>query len=71
MNNIFLSQFNFTSITHTQLLIITISILKTTRGLKKLTLILFLFLIYFEVAGRTYGEEPVMKYIGPLLAFEQ
>ncbi|CAI9116192.1 OLC1v1017279C1 [Oldenlandia corymbosa var. corymbosa] len=33
----------------------------------KLTLIPLIFLIYFEVAGGPYGEEPVVKAAGPLL----
>ncbi|XP_060200090.1 probable polyamine transporter At3g13620 [Lycium barbarum] len=35
---------------------------------KKLTLIPLIFLIYFEVAGGPYGEEPAVKSAGPLLA---
>ncbi|KAB1227782.1 hypothetical protein CJ030_MR1G004494 [Morella rubra] len=35
---------------------------------KKLTLIPLIFLIYFEVAGGPYGEEPAVKAAGPLLA---
>ncbi|KAI3688255.1 hypothetical protein L1987_81966 [Smallanthus sonchifolius] len=38
----------------------------TTR--KKLTLIPLIFLIYFEVAGGPYGEEPAVQAAGPLLA---
>lgn len=34
---------------------------------KKLTLIPLIFLIYFEVAGGPYGEEPVVQAAGPLL----
>ncbi|KAK9079033.1 hypothetical protein SSX86_000702 [Deinandra increscens subsp. villosa] len=37
-------------------------------GRKKLTLIPLIFLIYFEVAGGPYGEEPAVKAAGPLLA---
>ncbi|KAK7275798.1 hypothetical protein RIF29_16922 [Crotalaria pallida] len=35
---------------------------------KKLTLIPLIFLIYFEVAGGPYGEEPVVKAAGPFFA---
>ncbi|KNA22680.1 hypothetical protein SOVF_031980 [Spinacia oleracea] len=35
---------------------------------KKLTLIPLVFLIYFEVAGGPYGEEPAVQAAGPLLA---
>ncbi|KAI6670842.1 hypothetical protein NL676_005727 [Syzygium grande] len=35
---------------------------------KKLTLIPLIFLIYFEVAGGPYGEEPAVQAAGPLLA---
>ncbi|XP_062079968.1 probable polyamine transporter At3g13620 [Humulus lupulus] len=35
---------------------------------KKLTLLPLIFLIYFEVAGGPYGEEPAVKAAGPLLA---
>ncbi|KAK9692416.1 hypothetical protein RND81_09G262800 [Saponaria officinalis] len=35
---------------------------------KKLTLVPLIFLIYFEVAGGPYGEEPAVKAAGPLLA---
>ncbi|XP_065879326.1 probable polyamine transporter At3g13620 [Euphorbia lathyris] len=35
---------------------------------KKLTLIPLIFLIYFEVAGGPYGEEPAVKAAGPLYA---
>ncbi|GAB2276936.1 hypothetical protein Dimus_011644 [Dionaea muscipula] len=34
---------------------------------KKLTLIPLIFLIYFEVAGGPFGEEPVVQAAGPLL----
>lgn len=34
---------------------------------KKLTLIPLIFLIYFEVAGGPYGEEPAVQAAGPLL----
>lgn len=40
----------------------------TTIKSKKLTLIPLIFLIYFEVAGGPYGEEPVVKAAGPLYA---
>ncbi|KAG6630126.1 hypothetical protein I3843_14G135000 [Carya illinoinensis] len=35
---------------------------------KKLTLIPLIFIIYFEVAGGPYGEEPAVKAAGPLFA---
>ncbi|GKV21770.1 hypothetical protein SLEP1_g31718 [Rubroshorea leprosula] len=35
---------------------------------KKLTLVPLIFLIYFEVAGGPFGEEPAVKAAGPLLA---
>ncbi|GAU23534.1 hypothetical protein TSUD_40130 [Trifolium subterraneum] len=35
---------------------------------KKLTLIPLIFLIYFEVAGGPYGEEPTVQAAGPLFA---
>ncbi|OWM69268.1 probable polyamine transporter At3g13620 [Punica granatum] len=35
---------------------------------KKLTLIPLIFLIYFEVAGGPYGEEPAVQAAGPFLA---
>ncbi|XAR59957.1 hypothetical protein NMG60_11033149 [Bertholletia excelsa] len=37
-------------------------------GAKKLTLLPLIFLIYFEVAGGPYGEEPAVQAAGPLLA---
>ncbi|KAM3397878.1 hypothetical protein P3S68_001392 [Capsicum galapagoense] len=40
----------------------------TTQKNHKLTLIPLIFLIYFEVAGGPYGEEPAVKAAGPLLA---
>lgn len=40
----------------------------TTTIPKKLTLIPLIFLIYFEVAGGPYGEEPAVKAAGPLYA---
>jgi amino acid transporter len=40
----------------------------TTAGPKKLSLVPLIFLIYFEVAGGPYGEEPAVKAAGPLLA---
>lgn len=40
----------------------------TTTSRKKLTLIPLIFLIYFEVAGGPYGEEPAVQAAGPLLA---
>ncbi|KAI3706325.1 hypothetical protein L6452_23978 [Arctium lappa] len=40
----------------------------TVKNRKKLTLIPLIFLIYFEVAGGPYGEEPAVKAAGPLLA---
>ncbi|XP_010691973.2 probable polyamine transporter At3g13620 [Beta vulgaris subsp. vulgaris] len=43
---------------------------KVTSGRthKKLTLLPLVFLIYFEVAGGPYGEEPAVQAVGPLLA---
>lgn len=35
---------------------------------KKLTLVPLVFLIYFEVAGGPFGEEPAVQAGGPLLA---
>ncbi|KAF7829962.1 putative polyamine transporter [Senna tora] len=35
---------------------------------KKLTLVPLIFIIYFEVAGGPYGEEPAVQAAGPLLA---
>lgn len=40
----------------------------TVTTTKKLTLIPLIFLIYFEVAGGPYGEEPAVQAAGPLLA---
>ncbi|KAK4736478.1 hypothetical protein R3W88_000175 [Solanum pinnatisectum] len=40
----------------------------TPKKPHKLTLIPLIFLIYFEVAGGPYGEEPAVKAAGPLLA---
>ncbi|XP_027332276.1 probable polyamine transporter At3g13620 [Abrus precatorius] len=40
----------------------------TKSNSKKLTLIPLIFLIYFEVAGGPYGEEPAVQAAGPLLA---
>uniref|UniRef100_A0A2N9J4W7 Amino acid permease/ SLC12A domain-containing protein n=1 Tax=Fagus sylvatica TaxID=28930 RepID=A0A2N9J4W7_FAGSY len=40
----------------------------TATNTKKLTLIPLIFLIYFEVAGGPYGEEPAVKAAGTLLA---
>lgn len=42
----------------------------TTTGniSKKITLVPLVFLIYFEVAGGPYGEEPTVKAAGPLLS---
>ncbi|GJW88152.1 probable polyamine transporter [Tanacetum coccineum] len=40
----------------------------TTTNHKKLTLIPLIFLIYFEVAGGPFGEEPAVQAAGPLLA---
>ncbi|KAL5542712.1 hypothetical protein UlMin_010422 [Ulmus minor] len=39
-----------------------------TKKPKKLTLIPLIFLIYFEVAGGPYGEEPAVQAAGPLFA---
>ncbi|KVH90855.1 hypothetical protein Ccrd_007116 [Cynara cardunculus var. scolymus] len=44
------------------------SITTSATNHKKLTLIPLIFLIYFEVAGGPYGEEPAVKAAGPLLA---
>ncbi|XP_009601488.1 probable polyamine transporter At3g13620 [Nicotiana tomentosiformis] len=51
----------------TQELPITTTTAATTKK-HKLTLIPLIFLIYFEVAGGPYGEEPAVKAAGPLLA---
>ena len=40
----------------------------TTSTAKKLTLVPLIFLIYFEVAGGPFGEEPAVQAAGPLLA---
>lgn len=40
----------------------------TITKTKKLTLIPLIFLIYFEVAGGPYGEEPAVQAAGPLFA---
>ena len=40
----------------------------TTTTHTKLTLLPLIFLIYFEVAGGPYGEEPAVQAAGPLLA---
>ncbi|XP_050220452.1 probable polyamine transporter At3g13620 [Mercurialis annua] len=40
----------------------------TTKLPKKLSLIPLIFLIYFEVAGGPYGEEPAVQAAGPLYA---
>ncbi|XP_051132269.1 probable polyamine transporter At3g13620 [Andrographis paniculata] len=47
---------------------ITTAATKTRTKTKKLTLIPLIFLIYFEVAGGPYGEEPAVQAAGPLLA---
>ncbi|KAK9988511.1 hypothetical protein SO802_028750 [Lithocarpus litseifolius] len=39
----------------------------TVTNTKKLTLLPLIFLIYFEVAGGPYGEEPAVQAAGPLL----
>ncbi|KAM3285973.1 putative polyamine transporter [Capsicum chacoense] len=41
---------------------------KSAKKSKKLSLIPLIFLIYFEVAGGPYGEEPAVQSAGPLLA---
>lgn len=41
---------------------------KAKHKQKKLTLIPLIFLIYFEVAGGPYGEEPAVQAAGPLFA---
>ena len=38
------------------------------KSAQKLALLPLIFLIYFEVAGGPYGEEPAVKSAGPLLA---
>lgn len=40
----------------------------TAKFPKKLTLVPLIFLIYFEVAGGPFGEEPAVKAAGPLYA---
>ncbi|XP_040990872.1 probable polyamine transporter At3g13620 [Juglans microcarpa x Juglans regia] len=40
----------------------------TSTDPKKLTLIPLIFIIYFEVAGGPYGEEPAVQAAGPLFA---
>ncbi|QHN92704.1 putative polyamine transporter [Arachis hypogaea] len=40
----------------------------TAKIPKKLTLVPLIFLIYFEVAGGPYGEEPAVQAAGPLIA---
>ncbi|KAL3647382.1 hypothetical protein CASFOL_008350 [Castilleja foliolosa] len=40
----------------------------TAKSANKLTLIPLIFLIYFEVAGRPFGEEPAVQAAGPLFA---
>ena len=40
----------------------------TASTAKKLTLVPLVFLIYFEVAGGPFGEEPAVQAAGPLLA---
>ncbi|KAK4482927.1 hypothetical protein RD792_010100 [Penstemon davidsonii] len=58
-----------TQITTTQQLpTTTSSAATTTTTAKKLTLIPLIFLIYFEVAGGPYGEEPAVQAAGPLFA---
>ncbi|WOH16255.1 hypothetical protein DCAR_0935805 [Daucus carota subsp. sativus] len=56
-----------TAINHQQVLPITTPT-PPPKPLKKLTLIPLIFLIYFEVAGGPYGEEPAVKAAGPLFA---
>lgn len=46
----------------------TTRIIKSPAKTKKLTLIPLIFLIYFEVAGGPYGEEPAVQAAGSLLA---
>ncbi|XP_019454910.1 PREDICTED: probable polyamine transporter At3g13620 [Lupinus angustifolius] len=41
---------------------------KPATKIKKLTLIPLIFLIYFEVAGGPFGEEPAVQAAGPFLA---
>ncbi|EEF35314.1 amino acid transporter, putative [Ricinus communis] len=47
---------------------ITTTVTTSTKTPKKLTLIPLIFLIYFEVAGGPYGEEPAVQAAGPLYA---
>ncbi|GAV90392.1 AA_permease_2 domain-containing protein [Cephalotus follicularis] len=47
---------------------LSISSTETIAKTKKLTLIPLIFLIYFEVAGGPYGEEPSVLAAGPLFA---
>ncbi|XP_015071343.1 probable polyamine transporter At3g13620 [Solanum pennellii] len=47
---------------------IPITTAKTVKKSKKLSLIPLIFLIYFEVAGGPYGEEPAVQSAGPLFA---
>ncbi|KAK6937014.1 Amino acid/polyamine transporter I [Dillenia turbinata] len=51
-----------------QQLPITTATTPTNKTPKKLTLIPLIFLIYFEVAGGPYGEEPAVQAAGPLCA---
>ncbi|XP_057508092.1 probable polyamine transporter At3g13620 [Actinidia eriantha] len=51
-----------------QLPITTAAATSHTATAKKLTLVPLIFLIYFEVAGGPYGEEPAVKAAGPLWA---
>ncbi|PSS14505.1 Polyamine transporter like [Actinidia chinensis var. chinensis] len=51
-----------------QLPITTAAAASHTATAKKLTLVPLIFLIYFEVAGGPYGEEPAVKAAGPLWA---
>lgn len=57
-----------TTTNNNQLLPITIPPTTPSKPSKKLTLIPLIFLIYFEVAGGPYGEEPAVKAAGPLFA---
>ncbi|EEF35317.1 amino acid transporter, putative [Ricinus communis] len=47
---------------------ITTTVTTSSKIPKKLTLIPLIFLIYFEVAGGPYGEEPAVQAAGPLYA---
>ncbi|KAK4855285.1 hypothetical protein QYF36_005701 [Acer negundo] len=56
------------SSSQTHLPVTTSAAATTTTITKKLTLIPLIFLIYFEVAGGPYGEEPAVLAAGPVFA---